>query len=33
MMHQWTFQQKVTAGFIVQVCLAAVTASVAVRGQ
>jgi CHASE3 domain sensor protein len=30
MMHQWTFQKKVTVGFTVMVCLAAITASVAV---
>jgi CHASE3 domain sensor protein len=32
MMHQWTFQKKVTVGFTVMVCLAAITASVAVYG-
>src|SRR6266542_3134952 len=30
MNHSWTFQKKVTAGFGVMVCLAAVTAAVAI---
>jgi methyl-accepting chemotaxis protein len=30
MTHQWTFQKKVSAGFTVMVCLAALTAAVAV---
>jgi len=30
MTHEWTFQKKVSAGFVVMVCLALVTAAVAV---
>lgn len=30
MTHEWTFQKKVSAGFVVMVCLAALTAAVAV---